>query len=166
MRCKAEIYQLAAALSAILVGLMVYLFERPAESIYFFALVSYSTIPNYGLLGVIGQWLPSLVHTYAFILLTVITVGNGSRVIFISSLFWMGIGWLFEVGQHPTISAQLIKNIPEWFSGIPLLENIANYFQYGTFDPLDLLATLAGAVAAGKTYQITRQRSCSHETDS
>jgi hypothetical protein len=165
MSCKAEIYQLAAALSALLLGLMVYLFERPADSIYLFALFSYSSTQHYDLLGIIGQSLPSIIHTYAFILLTVIAVGNGPRIIFTSSFLWVGIGWLFELGQHPTVSAQLIKHIPEWFSGIPLLVNSANYFQYGTFDPLDLLATLVGALAAWATYQMTRQKECNHETD-
>lgn len=165
MPCKAEIYQLTAALSALLVGLMVYLFERPAESVYLFAVLSYSPIQHYDLFGVIGQWLPSIVHTYAFILLSVIAVGNGPRIILRSSFFWVGIGWLFEFGQHPTISTKLATYIPEWFSWIPLLENGANYFQYGTFDPLDLLATLAGAFAAWTTYQMTRQKGCSNETE-
>lgn len=165
MPCKAETYQLAAALSALLLGLMVYLFDRPAESIYFFAVFSYSSTQHYDLLGILGQWLPSILHTYAFTLLTVIAVGNGPRIILISSLFWVGIGWLFEFGQHPTASAQFATYIPEWFSGIPLLENCANYFQYGTFDSLDLLATIIGAFAAWVTYQITRKKECSHETD-
>ncbi|PSW00648.1 hypothetical protein [Photobacterium lipolyticum] len=51
MPCKAKTYQLAAALSALLGGLMVYLLERPAESIYLFALFSYSYSPDYDLLG-------------------------------------------------------------------------------------------------------------------
>lgn len=165
MPCKAEIYQLAAALSALLGGLILYLFARPAESIYLFALFSYSHFPDYNLLGVFGQWLPSLVHTYAFILLTVIAVGNGPRIIFISSLFWVGVSWIFELGQHPAISARLMKHIPPWFSEIPFLENSANYFQRGTFDPLDLFATLIGAFAAWLTYQITRRRSHNDETE-
>jgi hypothetical protein len=161
---KVEAYQLAAALSALLLGLLVYLFERPAESVYLFSIFSYSSTQHYDLFGIIGQWLPSIVHTYAFTLLTVIAVGNGRRIILTSSIFWVGIGWLFEWGQHPTVSAQLVKHIPEWFSGIPLLENSANYFQYGTFDPVDLLASLAGALAAWVTYQLTQNSECGHET--
>ena len=163
MPFKAETYQLIAALSALLLGLLVYLFERPAESVYMFAVFSYSATHHFDLFGIIGQWLPSFVHTYAFILLTVIVVGNGPRIIFISSLFWVGIGSLFEWGQHPTVSAQLVKHIPDWFSGIPLLENSVNYFQFGTFDPMDLLATLAGALAAYKTYQLTQNKESSYE---
>lgn len=160
---KAETYQLVAALSALLLGLLVYLFERPAESVYLFTVFSSSPIQHFDVFGIIGQWLPSLVHTYAFILLTVIAVGNGPRIIFASSLFWMGIGWLFEWGQHPAVSVLLVKHIPEWFSSIPLLQNSANYFQYGAFDPMDLLATLAGVLAAIKTYQLTQPKEYGHE---
>ena len=162
---KAEIYQLSAALSALLLGLGIYLFERPAESAYLLTVLSYSPIQQYDLLGTIGQWIPSAVHTYAFILLTVIAIGSGPRMIFTCSLFWVGIGWLFEWGQHPVVSAQLIKHIPEWFSGIPLLENSADYFLYGTFDSLDLLATLAGALVAWATYQMTQKMEFGHESE-
>jgi hypothetical protein len=162
MPCKANIFQLAAALSALVLGLLVYLFSRSAESIYLFTAFSVFPTQQYDLFGVIGYWLPSFLHTYAFILLTVISIGNGPRIIITCSLFWVAIGCLFELGQHPTVSTLLVKYFPEWFSGIPLLENSANYFQYGTFDPLDLLATLTGALAAWATYKLTRQKDSSH----
>jgi len=41
-----------------------------------------------------------------------------------------------------------IRIVPDWFSTIPFLENTKNYFQYGTFDFIDLLAITIGALTA------------------
>lgn len=160
MFAKVEKRQLAAALSALLAGLVVYLLARPAESVYLFSVFAVSSGfdgqgQHLALLGKVAQWLPSAIHAYAFILLTVLAVGNAPRVLFASSLFWVGIGWLFEWGQYPAVSAQLVAHLPEWFAGVPVLENIRDYFQYGTFDSLDLVATLVGALGAWATYQLT-----------
>jgi hypothetical protein len=163
MLCKADIYQLTAALSALLLGMLVYLFERPAESVYLFTLFPISPASHFNMFGLFGHWLPSLVHSYAFILLTVVAVGNHSKVIFYSCLFWMAIGWLFEWGQHPDIAIKLEANIQQWFPETPLLETTANYFQYGTFDPLDLLATFFGTVAAWATNQWSQNTASGNE---
>ena len=164
MLCKANMFQLAAALFALLLGLLFYLLSRPADSIYLFTVFSYAPSQSFDFSGLIGQWIPSFIHTYAFILLTVIAIGNSPRVILVSSIFWVVVGWLFELGQHPSNSILIVEYIPEWFSGILILENTASYFLHGSFDTLDLLATVAGALAAWATYQITRQKECSHET--
>jgi hypothetical protein len=166
MPCKATILQSAAALFALLVGLLFYILSRPADSVYLFTLFSYSPTHYSNLFGVVGEWLPSFIHTYAFILLTVLVVGSGPRVIIISSLFWVGIGWLFEWGQHTVVSVHLVTHMPEWFSTIPVLENSANYFLYGTFDPLDLAAVVVGALAAWLTHRLAQNCEFRHGTDS
>ena len=160
MLYKTEIQQFLAALSALVLGLWIYLFERPADSVYLFTVYSYSPDLHFSVFGVVGQWLPSLVHTYAFILLTALAVGSNTRIIVTSAMFWVLIGWLFELGQYPSISVELVEHIPAWFSRIPLLENVGDYFQYGTFDPMDLLATLVGALAAYTTYQLIQKNRC------
>ena len=50
--------------------LWIYLFERPADSVYLFTVYPYSPDLHFSFFGVAGRWLPSLVHTYTFILLT------------------------------------------------------------------------------------------------
>ena len=152
---KAEMRQLTAALSALLLGLAFYLLMRPAESVYLFSGLSVLPGHHLALLGKAGQWLPSAIHAYVFILLTVVAVGNGPRVIYASALLWLSIGWLFEWGQYPAVAEQVLEIIPEWFSQVPILENSRNYFQNGSFDYLDLLATFLGALAALLTYQLT-----------
>jgi len=49
------------------------------------------------------------------------------------------------------------KIIPEWFAGIPFLENTENYFLYGTFDFIDLAAITFGAVMAYFVLLITNK---------
>ena len=154
MLCKANILQFAAASVALLLGLLVYLLSRSAESVYLFSAFSYIPAQHYDFLGTIDLWLPSLIHTYAFILLTVIAIGNYPQAIRISSFFWVASGWFFELGQHPTASLLFVKYIPDWFYGIPVLENSANYFMHGTFDHFDLIATFIGALAAWATYRL------------
>lgn len=160
MQYKAQICLSLAALSALIVGFCIYLFERQADSVYLFTVFSFSPAHQFSFSGVIGQWLPSLVHTYAFILLTALAVGINTRVMLASAMFWLLTGWLFELGQYPSIAAELVEHIPAWFSGIPLLENVGAYFQHGTFDPMDLLATLVGAVAAYTTWQLIQKNRC------
>jgi hypothetical protein len=41
-----------------------------------------------------------------------------------------------------------LKIIPDWFTGIPFLENTKNYFLKGTFDFIDLGAIALGTVIA------------------
>jgi len=38
--------------------------------------------------------------------------------------------------------------VPDWFSGIPFLENSKNYFLSGTFDFNDLTAIAVGTISA------------------
>jgi len=164
MQYKAQICLSLAALSALVLGLCIYLFERPADSVYLFTVFSFSPAHHFSLFGAIGQWLPSLVHTYAFILLTALAVGINTRVVLASAMFWLLIGWLFELGQNTSISIDLVEHLPVWFSSIPILENVGAYFQHGTYDPMDLLATLAGAVAAYATWQLMQKTGKDHET--
>ena len=157
MQYKAQICLSLAALSALVLGLCVYLFERPADSVYLFTVFSFSPAHHFSFSGFIGQWLPSLVHTYAFILLTALAVGINTRVVLASATFWLLISWLFELGQYPSFASEIVEHLPVWFSSIPLLENVSGYFRYGTFDPMDLFATLAGAVAAYTTWQLIQK---------
>ena len=61
-------------------------------------------------------------------------------------LGWFLIDCAFELGQE--FNSLLLKIIPDWFAGIPFLENTENYFLYGTFDFIDLAAITIGAVIA------------------
>jgi len=59
---------------------------------------------------------------------------------------WFLVDCAFELGQE--FSSILLKIIPNWFEGIPFLENTENYFLHGTFDFVDLTAIAIGTIIA------------------
>jgi hypothetical protein len=61
-------------------------------------------------------------------------------------LSWFLVGCAFEVGQkYNTWSASVM---PDWFAGIPFLENSKNFFIQGTFDFFDLASIAFGTIVA------------------
>jgi hypothetical protein len=61
-------------------------------------------------------------------------------------LSWFLLDCAFELGQK--YNAWSSRIIPDWFAGIPFLENTENYFRKGTFDILDLVAIAFGTAIA------------------
>jgi len=51
---------------------------------------------------------------------------------------WFVVDSAFELCQK--YNSLPLRIIPDWFEGIPFLENTKNYFQKGTFDMVDLAA--------------------------
>ena len=144
-----------AAGSALAIGILVYLFDRRAD-VYFLpeALSASNNLP--ALFGILGHSLPSLLHVYAFILLTAACLPRGRAWALAACLSWFAIECLFEAGQHPRLRNLVVSRIPEWFDGVPLLEASRNYFLNGIYDPLDIAASAAGAAAAWLTIRLTR----------
>jgi hypothetical protein len=101
-------------------------------------------IPN--LFGIVGESLPDFIHVFSFILLTAGISSCGKRGYRVICLSWLLIDSAFELGQN--YLKQPIKNLPDWFDRIPILEAIKSYFIQGTFDYTDLLSIVLGTVAA------------------
>jgi hypothetical protein len=59
---------------------------------------------------------------------------------------WFLVDSAFELGQK--FNDLALKIIPDWFTGIPFLENTENYFLKGTFDYIDLAAIALGTLIA------------------
>ena len=132
-----------------LIGVLVYITDRSPESTYFvkntcMRLSFFNTFPN--LFGPVGNNLPGFIHVFSFVLITSGLLNCGKKGSFIVCLFWTGVNILFEIGQG--CSSWFVKFVPDWFSSIPFLENTQNYFIKGTFDIIDIVAILVGAVAA------------------
>jgi hypothetical protein len=154
--------QTAAAVTALLIGVFVYLLDRQAESVYFMSswmALGDSMSPFF---GTIGDQLPTFVHVYAFILLTMVVASPSRGYVLYICLFWLVLESLFELAQITVIAHWITSHIPEWFSGIPLLENTAAYFLGGTFDVVDLCSIAAGTLAAYLTIVISTQRNTRH----
>lgn len=130
----------------------VYLLDRQAESAYFMApwMVGHGDMRTY--FGVLGNHLPTLLHVYAFTMLTIAVV-SPSRVsaIAICVAFFVADS-LFELAQITVIAQEIAKYVPEWFQGVPFLENTSSYFLAGTFDVRDLISIAIGSLAAYLTY--------------
>jgi ABC-type xylose transport system permease subunit len=141
--------QVSIGAIGLLFGSLVYLIDRPPDQTYFV----YSTIPNISLysilpslFGLLGNSLPAFIHVFSFILITAGLLFYGKKGYLIICLWWLLADSAFEVGQKFTIWSSRI--IPDWFNGIPLLENTEGYFLQGTFDFMDLAAIALGATMA------------------
>ena len=130
-------------------GTLVYLIDRPPEATYFIhfsriRISLYGILPN--VFGVIGNSLPDLLHVFSFIMLTAGLLSWRKRGALVICLGWFSIDSIFELFQK--FNMLPLRIIPEWFRGIPFLENTENYFTQGTFDLLDLIAISLGTVIA------------------
>ena len=139
---------LAIAIGALSVGVLLYLLDRQHTHVYF--------IPNWlpqhnfgsGFFGNIGNYLPTFIHVYAFILLTAVIAARPITKLVSVCLAWFIIDSLLEVAQLDSIAEWIAAHTPHSFSGIPFLENTAGYFLSGTFDKFDILSIAAGSIAA------------------
>jgi hypothetical protein len=146
---KANVYFILIGSAALLIGALVYYIDRPADQTYFVSKYSenlsmHDRVPN--LFGIVGESLPDFIHVFSFILLTAGISSCGKRGYRVICLSWLFIDSAFELGQK--YLKQSIKNLPDWFDGIPILEAIKSYFILGTFDWIDLLSIILGTVAA------------------
>jgi hypothetical protein len=151
--------QVLIGIAALLVGSLVYLVDRPPNETYFVYSTSirvslYNIVPN--LFGPIGKSLPAFLHVFSFILITAGLISRWKRGCLIICLCWFLVDCAFELGQK--FKELPLKIIPDWFAGIPFLENSENYFLRGIFDVLDLGAIAFGTVAAYLVILISRKR--------
>jgi hypothetical protein len=151
--------QILIGLIALFVGLMVYLVDRPPEQTYFIyksgsAFSLHLVLPP--LFGPLGKILPAFIHVFSFALLTVGILACNKRGCVAACIVWLSVDVAFELGQRFGVWSSTL--VPSWFEGIPLLENTANYFVFGTFDVMDLAAIVVGSVAAYFTMMCTSER--------
>lgn len=155
--------QISTAVIALAGGVLFYLLERLPGTTYFIP-NNFNQIVIADSFGLINQALPSLIHPFAFILLTVGILGCKTRKgILFASLFWFVLDGLFELLQHDYISQQLVPLLPAWFNQVVILDNFETYMKVGRFDLLDLSFIVLGVIAAFFISTITRTRGISYE---
>jgi len=156
--------QIIIGFLGLFVGSVIYLIDRPPDQTYFIAqspltISLYKKIPN--LFGIMGDSLPAFLHVFSFILLTAGLIFYSKRAYLIICPFWFLIDVAFEVGQkYYNVTSHII---PDWFEGIPFLENTKAYFLHGTFDFRDLAAIASGAIVAYFLISITGKGELYHE---
>ena len=146
---KTNRLQILIGVAGLIVGSLVYLIDRPPDQTYFvywskINISLFNTIPN--LFGVIGRSLPDFLHVFSFILITAGLFSCRRIGYLIICLSWFIVDAAFELFQK--FNALPLRIIPDWFEGIPFLENTNNYFQKGTFDMVDLIAIALGTIVA------------------
>jgi hypothetical protein len=161
------IIQISLAVVALLIGVLVYLLDRQADRIYFIPHWLAETITGDSFLGAISNHIPTFVHVFAFILLTmaiVVPLQFYRRFLVPVCVFWFSIDSLFEIAQVDAIAHGIAAHAPGWFIGIPFLENTADYFLTGTFDGLDLVSIGLAALAAYYTVGTIYAQYTDHES--
>jgi hypothetical protein len=132
---RAALWLSLVAVCSLLIGGLVYITQRPEGSSY---VSSWLHLPSPMLWPGLAYNLPSFAHALTFSLLTIILLPKAPWQ---GCAAWLTIETLFELGQHPAVSSRLAEAMPRY-------SMLKNFFQHGTFDPLDLLAILLGCLLA------------------
>lgn len=131
---------------ALALGLLVYLTGREAS--HALLIPGVAVLAGSGWFGVLGHWLPSLVHPFAFSLFTAASLPSLSSWRYGACFAWSAVNVAFEVGQHADVSARLAEVLHSSLGQTALTRTLANYFVRGTFDGGDIVAAVIGALAA------------------
>ena len=135
------------ALISLAVGACVYLFLRAAP-VWFVPSALHAPLLAHSSIGPMFGFLPVTTHVIALSLLTAAALGATSRSATVAPAIWALINVAFEIGQHASVSPLLLRILPQRFDDIWLLDQLHPYFTHGTFDPLDIVSALAGALVA------------------
>lgn len=146
-----------AGLLALALGLLLYWVERDASRTLL--IPRFDTLQARGTLPVISGWLPSLLHTLAFGLLTAAAMPRRRAWRLGAVAAWAVVNVAFEIGQHPTIASTLTNALLDRAEPGLVVQALAAYVHYGRFDPNDIAAAVAGAaVAAASLLLLDRSR--------
>ncbi|HJP37776.1 MAG: hypothetical protein QF483_07885 [Gammaproteobacteria bacterium] len=157
-RARPAFIQVSAAVIVLLLGILVYLLDRPDASVY---LIPTGWTFGTGLppvFGGAGDYLPTFAHTFAFALFTSALLEPWRWSGVTACMGWWVVGSLFEVAQSDALAAGIAERVPGWFADWPLLDNVAGYFMAGHFDFLDLVSIGIGAVSALAVIRLSRSR--------
>jgi hypothetical protein len=132
--------------AALLLGVLVYLTDRDTSRTLLIPGVPALAASHW--FGTVGQWLPSAIHPFAFSLLSAAALPAPRSRAYGACLVWCVVNVVFEMGQHPLISAPLAQALDAAFGRGPIGGALARYFVRGTFDVGDIVAAVAGALAA------------------
>ncbi|MGZ4199663.1 MAG: hypothetical protein ACXVP1_05705 [Thermoleophilia bacterium] len=131
---------------ALAIGVLAYLTDRSAT--HAMLIPSVVALAGARVFGALGQWLPSLVHPFAFSLFTAAALPASARNRILACVAWFAVDVAFEIGQHPRISGHVADALREALGPGACTQVLANYFVRGTFDLGDIAATAAGSLAA------------------
>jgi hypothetical protein len=133
----------------LLAGMMEYIFSRPPGSAYFlipFQSIAGSLHDRIDPFGSIGFLAPDFFHPLAFALMCMALLPNTLKHRLAICLAWMVADGSLELAQK--YGSSLAASIPGTVKNIPIIETVSGYLRFGTFDPFDLMAIVAGTLTA------------------
>lgn len=147
---------------ALAVGVLVYTADRGVSHA---ALIPALTLLTTGsLFGVLGQWLPSFVHPFAFSLFTAATQPSKASPAYWACAAWWLVNVAFEVAQVPGINLAVATFVQDALGRTWLTRPLSNYVLRGTFDVGDLVAATAGVIAAAGVLHLVHRLEVRHDT--
>lgn len=137
---RRQVKLVVAGIAALATGGLVYVADRPVG--WFAACQGPFSAIDF---GSVGGWLPDALHPFGMTLITAAVCGGSRKAIRNAAFFWCGVNLFFEAGQgFGDLFAHALHSMGD--GGLPHL--LAAYFANGTFDPMDILAILAGSAMA------------------
>ena len=145
---------------ALALGVLVYLIDRnPANAML---LPAWPRFGGGAVFGSVGQWLPSLIHPFAFSLLTAAALAPSATPRYGVCAAWCAVNAAFELGQLPQIAAALAAALRENRLPPALTRPLADYFLHGSFDVADLAAVVLGSLAAAAVLHLLHEPEADH----
>jgi hypothetical protein len=136
-----------AGLVALGLGLAVYVADRDGSGAALVPVVA--AMAGVGWFGAAGAWLPTFTHTLAFSLFSAAALPARSPWPVFACAGWCAVNVAFEMGQHPALQRPLADALIATGGANAEVRLLARYFSLGRFDPLDIVAAIGGALAAG-----------------
>ena len=158
---KTEISLLWLAALSLGLGVLVYALDRSGTAYFLPSWLGRDAGP--AVFGQLGRHLPTFVHPFAFVLITVAVLRPVPRLLPAVCVAWFAIDSAFEFGQLGPYGERIAAVVPAWLEGTPLLGATSSYFSRGTFDPLDVLAIGLGVVGAYLVVRLSQKEEITHE---
>ena len=154
MEKKRQSLLFLTGLIALSIGLAIYFLDRDASTVSFLPDSQGQRNGESGVFGGPGSWLPSFVHTYAFLLMAAAVFVPLARHPLLPCFAWSAVETLFELGQHDPAAEGFAAVGRDVFDSLPVLDATKESLLSGTFDPGDLLAIALGGTAAYLTIRL------------
>jgi hypothetical protein len=142
------------------IGALVYLTDRVASRSLL--LPSVASLQDRHLFGVVGLWLPSFLHTFSFSLLTAAALPLARSPPYEACVAWCVVNVAFEIGQHAYFRLGIAHVLRLVLGDTSLSRILSSYFLRGTFDIGDIVAAIAGALAAAAVLYLAYSRGAQH----
>jgi hypothetical protein len=141
---------------ALSIGFVLYFTDRdPSRAALIPTIAAFA---RHNVFGVLGQWLPSFVHPFAFSLFTAAALGPSAASRYGACAVWCAVNVGFEVGQHEAFKSQWAEALRSGGGDWVVTRSVLNFLLHGTFDGGDVFAAILGALAAASLLHLVDRR--------